>query len=195
MNHFNEMSKEWDNPEKITQNAMYAEKIKHHLKFEPTNILEVGCGTGLLGQQFVNDKNSLLGVDTSEGMLDVFNKKFAGNNRVQSKLINLEEETLNEQYDLILTSMAFHHLVNPAQMVSKLKKNLRPGGVLAVIDLDKEDGSFHPDSKKMGVHHFGFSEEQNIEWGREFKEVKREIINVIQKNESEYPVFLALYFN
>jgi 2-polyprenyl-3-methyl-5-hydroxy-6-metoxy-1,4-benzoquinol methylase len=195
MNHFNEMSKEWDSPEKITQNAMYAEKIKQHLNFTPKTILEVGCGTGLLGQQFVNEKNTLLGVDTSEGMLEVFNKKFADNIRVQSKLINLEEQNLNEQFDLILTSMAFHHLINPAQMVLKLKKNLSPGGVLAIIDLDKEDGSFHPDSKKMGVHHFGFSEEQNIAWGLEFKNVKREIINVIYKNESEYPVFLALYFN
>ncbi len=195
MNHFNEASKEWDRPEKIVQNAQYADKIRKHLTFSPKNILEVGCGTGLLGQQFVDDQNYLLGIDTSEGMLEVFNKKFEKNERVASMLLNLEEQSIHEQFDLILSSMAFHHLKEPAAMIKKLKKNLRPGGVLAVIDLDKEDGSFHSDPANMGVHHFGFSEELNREWGSDFKEVRREIINTISKNGGEYPIFLALYFN
>ena len=110
-------------------------------------------------------------------------------------LLNLEEQSIHEQFDLILSSMAFHHLKDPASMINKLKKNLRPGGVLAVIDLDKEDGSFHSDPANMGVHHFGFSEESNREWGKDFKEVRREIINTISKNGGEYPIFLALYFN
>lgn len=195
MSHFNELSKEWDNPEKIIQNTMYAEKINQHLSFRPVKILEVGCGTGLLGQQFVHDNTSLLGVDTSEGMLQVFNQKFKGNEKVQSKLLDLETNNIAEKFDLILSSMAFHHLKNPEQMIKKLKNNLLPGGVLAVIDLDQEDGSFHPDPKKMGVHHFGFNELQIKQWGIGFKEVRREIINVIHKNGGEYPVFLALFYN
>jgi len=195
MSHFNELSKEWDNPEKIIQNTMYAEKINQHLSFRPVNILEVGCGTGLLGQQFVHDDSSLLGIDTSEGMLQVFNQKFKDNGKVQSKLLDLETNSIAEKFDLILSSMAFHHLKNPDQMIKKLRNNLLPGGVLAVIDLDQEDGSFHPDPKKMGVHHFGFNESQTKEWGAGFKEVRREIINVIHKNGGEYPVFLALFYN
>lgn len=195
MSHFNELSKEWDNPEKIIQNTMYAEKINQHLSFRPVKILEVGCGTGLLGQQFVHDNTSLLGVDTSEGMLQVFNQKFKDNEKVQSKLLDLETNNIAEKFDLILSSMAFHHLKNPEQMIKKLKNNLLPGGVLAVIDLDQEDGSFHPDPKKMGVHHFGFNELQIKQWGIGFKEVRREIINVIHKNGGEYPVFLALFYN
>lgn len=195
MGHFNELSKEWDSPEKIIQNTMYAEKINQHLSFRPVNILEVGCGTGLLGQQFVHDNSSLLGIDTSEGMLQVFNQKFKDNEKVQSKLLDLETNSISEKFDLILSSMAFHHLKNPEQMIKKLKNNLLSGGVLAVIDLDQEDGSFHPDPKKMGVHHFGFNELQTKEWGVGFKEVRREIINVIHKNGGEYPVFLALFYN
>ena len=123
MSHFNELSKEWDNPEKIIQNTMYAEKINQHLSFRPVNILEVGCGTGLLGQQFVHDDSSLLGIDTSEGMLQVFNQKFKDNGKVQSKLLDLETNSIAEKFDLILSSMAFHHLKNPDQMIKKLRNN------------------------------------------------------------------------
>lgn len=195
MSHFNEMSKEWDRPEKIQQNILYAEKIKKHLNFTPKNILEVGCGTGLLGQHFVQEKTFLLGADTSSGMLEVFNQKFADNERVNSMLIDLETQTIHEKFDLILSSMAFHHLKNPAAMIERLKNNLLPGGVIAVIDLDQEDGSFHSDPKNMGVHHSGFSLDTTNGWGSGFKASKREVINVIKKNEGEYPVFLALYFN
>lgn len=193
MNHFNELSKVWDHPEKIQQNMSYAEVIKKQIRFSPMNILEVGCGTGLLGQQFITGENSLLGIDTSSGMLEVFDKKFEGNSKVSSKLIDLETQSLNEKFDLILSSMAFHHLKNPQRMVERLRENLLPGGVLAVIDLDIEDGSFHSDPANMGVHHFGFAEETIAGWGSGFTRVERQIINVIKKNEGEYKVFLALF--
>ncbi len=195
MNHFNELSKEWDRPEKIQQSMSYAEVIKKQIRFSPMNILDVGCGTGLLGQQFITGENSLLGVDTSSGMLEVFDKKFEGNSKVTSLLINLETESLANKFDLILSSMAFHHLKNPQKMVEKLRGNLLPGGVLVVIDLDIEDGSFHSDPTEMGVHHFGFASETTDSWGTGFATTSRQIVNVILKNEGEYNVFLALFTN
>ncbi len=133
-------------------------------------------------------------------MLEVFNQKFQGNKNVHSLLLNLEEQEqeLNENgFDLIISTMAFHHLINPAAMIVKLKKLLSSNGVLAVIDLDAEDGSFHPDPKKMGVHHFGFSKELTDAWSvnAQFKKSSREIVNIITKEQGEYPVFLAMFFN
>ena len=39
---------------------------------------------------------------------------------------------------------------------------LRPGGYLAVADLDAEDGSFH--AQKRDVYHNGFERNQIAEW-------------------------------
>ena len=39
-------------------------------------------------------------------------------------------------------------------MLRRLAAMVRPGGLLAVADLDAEDGSFHAD--RAGVVHFGF---------------------------------------
>lgn len=196
MTHFNQVANSWDTPEKITLSQYYAKRILENLRNKnPKRILEVGCGTGLLGANFINDESYLLGIDTSPGMLDVFTEKFKGLN-ASSKLLNLEEVELNEnQFDLIISSMAFHHLKNPEDMIIKLKKLLAPGGVIAIIDLDQEDGSFHPDPANMGVFHSGFSAEVTDDWSKkaEFKSYGREIVHTISKNQKQYPLFLAIF--
>lgn len=199
MSHFNQVANTWDTPEKIKLNEHYADTIRKYLtKKDSLKILEVGCGTGLLGSQFVDEKSHLTGIDTSKGMLDVFDQKFAGNKNVHSKLLNLEEQNLDESgFDLIISSMAFHHLKNPEAMILKLSKMLSPSGAIAVIDLDKEDGSFHPDPKNMGVHHFGFEKETTDSWGSkaQFKKISREIVHTIKKESGEYPLFLTVLSN
>ncbi len=196
MEHFNQAANTWDTPEKINQSIHYAKEISKHLKEEPLKILEVGCGTGLLGSQFVKGQNQLIGVDTSEGMLEVFNSKFKNNPNVKSFLINLEKENITEQdFNLIISSMAFHHLINPITMLEKLKRLAQRNAVIAIVDLDEEDGSFHPDPKKMGVHHFGFSKKTIESWGVSagLTLLEHKIVNKIEKNEKAYPIFLAVF--
>ncbi|MDO9183952.1 MAG: class I SAM-dependent methyltransferase [Bacteriovorax sp.] len=199
MSHFNQMANTWDTPEKIKLSASYAEKIKTYLpKQESLKILEFGCGTGLLGSNFIYEKNQLTGIDTSKGMLEIFEQKFSNQKNVHSILLNLEEQDINENnFDLIISAMAFHHLIDPAKMILKLKKLLSPNGIIAIIDLDQEDGSFHPDPKNMGVHHFGFSEEVTNSWAIKgnFPKHTREIINIMNKDKNNYPVFLAIFSN
>lgn len=199
MTHFNKIATEWDTPEKIITNEQYSSRIKSLLvEKNPKKILEVGCGTGLLGSHFLNENSTLLGIDTSEGMLGIFNKKFLTHKNAKSLLLNLEEKNLDEnEFDLIISSMAFHHLKSPELMVTKLKNKLSKNGAIAIIDLDKEDGSFHPDPHKMGVFHSGFSEEETQHWATQsnFKKMHREIINTIIKNNKSYPLFLTIFYN
>lgn len=191
MSHFNQVANTWDTPEKIEMYKIFAAGISGYLKRkEAIKILEVGCGTGLLGSQLLTASDRFIGVDTSDGMLEVFNQKFAENKNVHSQLINLEVHELQEKgFDLIISSMAFHHLKNPDKLILKLKKLLAPDGIIAVIDLDLEKGTFHADPKKMGVEHFGFSKVTTDSWGPN----KREIIYTIKKENGDYPIFLAVY--
>lgn len=199
MNHFNEQARKWDTPEKTERCKKYAEKILKKInKKNISTILEFGCGTGLLGSHFLSDNTSLVGIDASQGMLDVFNEKFKNKN-AQSYHLNLEEYDfpINEKFDLIVTSMAFHHLKNPENMMIKLKNLLNREGILAIIDLDEELGDFHPDPKNMGVHHFGFSNQTTEKWAilSKFKTYTREDIDTIKKESGDYTIFLALYFS
>lgn len=199
MTHFNKTADQWDTLEKIILNEQYSKRIKSLIPHNKmSKILDFGCGTGLLISNFQNEENILIGVDTSEGMLEVFNNKFKNLKNTKSYLLNLEENDLNEgQFDLIVSTMTFHHLKQPDQMIKKLKKMLASDGVIAIIDLDQEDGSFHPDPANMGVFHFGFSNEMTNTWADQVKLERphREIIHTINKNNKSYPVFLAIFSN
>lgn len=196
MSHFNQLANSWDTPEKIIQNEKYAKEVRELISNKnPQRILEVGCGTGLLGSQFITKENFLLGIDMSTEMLKVFDEKFRGFN-TRSLLLNLETHDLPEtQFDLIVSSMAFHHLKTPLDILNKLKRHLTPNGAIAVIDLDEEDGTFHPDPKNMGVYHFGFSSATMEKWAKtiEARSFSRKTINVIAKNNKEYPVCLSVF--
>lgn len=195
MSHFNDQAKEWDSEEKIIMMKTLAQKTMAvlHLK-EKLDIMDFGCGTGLFGLEFTDYAKSLLGIDTSEGMLEVFNKKTKGHDHIRSLLIDLENNTIKQKFDLIISSMAFHHLNHPAQMIQKLKSLLNPHGRLAIVDLDQEDGTFHPDNKKMGVKHYGFSQEKLSAWAKtENMKLSHQIINYISKNNQKYGQFLAVF--
>lgn len=199
MSHFNQAANSWDTPDKIRQSENYGKKIKYFLpKNSPLKILEIGCGTGLLGSQFLENHNQLIGIDTSSGMLEIFNQKFKSFENTKGLLLNLETDTLEESnFDLVISSMAFHHLKSPIDILKKVKGLLKNNARIAIIDLDQEDGSFHPDPANMGVYHFGFSEDQLNLWAKEagLKFIGRSIVNTISKNDKSYPIFLAIFSN
>lgn len=195
MSHFNQVASEWDKPQKVEMMKELAKKTIEFLgNYSPKSILDFGCGTGLFGLEFYNDQNELTGIDTSQGMLDIFNKKVEGHPKAKSLNIDLEKTDLNESFDLIISSMAFHHLENPKAMLSKMKEMLNQKGKMAIIDLDSEDGTFHPDNAGMGVKHFGFSKEQLESWAKENSlGFEHTIINQIEKNDRHYGQFLAVF--
>lgn len=197
MSHFNEAAKQWDSEEKILQMQVIAQKVIQKLELShkhKIDIMDFGCGTGLFGLNFSDFAKSLTGVDTSEGMLDVFNQKTKGHPQIKSMLIDLENNNLTLKFDLIISSMAFHHLAEPQQMIKKFHSMLNKHGTVAIVDLCSEDGTFHPNNKDMGVKHFGFSESELRQWAQK-NELKFDysIINTIDKNGKKYPQFLALF--
>lgn len=195
-NHFNQKAQSWDTPEKIQQAVHYASKIKDVLKKDRfLKILEVGCGTGLLGSQFWQNENQYVGLDTSKEMLAVLHSKCADTSQVRSYLLNMDTEEIPEKdFDLVISSMAFHHLKDPTSLARRLIPHLTTHGAVAVIDLWTEDGSFHPDPQRMGVHHSGFSKEDIEKWADVLgaKVLHLDTIHTVQKNGKDYPLFLAV---
>jgi len=196
MSHFNQVANSWDTEDKINLAKEYAQIIKDYLPKTAMRVLEIGCGTGVLGANFVEEQNTLVGIDTSSGMLEVFNKKFENLTNVKSVLINLENEQLSEAgFDLVISSMAFHHLKDPHVILKKILELTDNNAYFAIIDLDKEDGTFHPDPKNMGVFHFGFDENDHANWikGLPLKLIDRKIVHKIFKNEKDYPLVLTVF--
>lgn len=196
MSHFNEAANTWDSPEKVRRVQDLGRKIKENSRFQAKDnidIMDFGCGTGLLGFQFIDSAKSIVGIDNSQGMLDVFDEKTKDQSNFESMNINLENEDLNRKFDLIVSSMTFHHLINPEAMIFKFSKMLNENGQIALIDLETEDGSFHGENKKMGVHHFGFSKEEVQSWAASADlSTDYSTVEEIQKNDRVYKLFLAV---
>lgn len=193
MNHFDQAALSWDAPEKVAMNVEYARKIREICKLQsPFSILDIGCGTGLLSLNIADADDTVLGLDMSQGMVDVFNQKVAIDDKKRAIILNLEEQDIESQFDLVVSAMAFHHLKNPLAVLAKISRVLKKSGHIVIIDLDQEDGSFHASPQEMGVHHSGFSHQELMTWAKELNLCVShyEIARTIQKNNREYGVFL-----
>jgi 2-polyprenyl-3-methyl-5-hydroxy-6-metoxy-1,4-benzoquinol methylase len=121
------------------------------------DILEFGCGTGLLTLQLQPFVRSVTGVDSSEGMLGVLRAKIANQNltNVTTQLLHLEDgDVLQGSYHLVVSSMTLHHVRETRLLVDQFYEVTAPGGYLCIADLDPDDGQFHGENDT--VFHWGF---------------------------------------
>ncbi len=196
--HFDTAAKTWDTEETIKRNEAFAQAIKKHLHKRISKLMDFGCGTGLLASHFLDVADELIGIETSTGMLEQFSERFRGISKVKYLSINLERESLPSDvgpFDVIVTGMAFHHLKDPKAVLSVFKKHLNPAGSVFVIDLDEEDGTFHPDNEGMGVHHFGFSKNTMESWSQDlgFDSFQHEVVYEMIKNDRSYAIGMGLF--
>lgn len=197
---FNKDAASWDNePRRVKLAADVAEAIMREVDLSrDMDLLDYGCGTGLLSLRLQPYVRSVTGVDTSLGMLEALLEKvkIRSLNNVRAVSINPEKEWQPEgKFHLIVSSMTMHHIRDVEALFNKFSRLLFPGGKLCIADLDLEDGSFHNDI--AGVAHFGFGRRQMRDMlGRAgFKDISVETAAKIIKEDGaqirrEYPVFL-----
>lgn len=157
------------------------------------SVLDFGCGTGLVALELAPEVGSITGADTSPGMLRTLADK-AEAQGIPVRLISLDTSgagDLGGPYDLIVSSMTLHHIADVPALFRQFMQHLRPGGRVALADLDEEDGSFHDAS--VSIHHRGFPRNQIQAWleGEGFQKIHLETATVTVKEGKEYPVFLA----
>lgn len=159
--------------------------------------LEYGCGTGLTGLQLAKKIGRLTAVDTSAGMLEELGKKCRalGVENVTPILIAPESWTLPAAaFDLIFSGMVLHHIPETDPLLRRFLQTLKPGGFLALADLEQEDGTFHEDS--TGVAHHGFDSKKLISTLEQlgFTDLAAQTVHTIHKQHDRgglsYPVFL-----
>ena len=135
-----------------------AEAISDEISLTPTmDVLDFGCGTGLLTLQLQPYVRSITGVDNSQGMLDILWVKIQTRNlsKVTIQYKDLDKgDVLEGRYHLIVSSMTFHHIREISPLLNQFSKVLVPQGYLCIADLDPDDGRFHGTNE--GVFHYGF---------------------------------------
>ncbi len=149
----------WDNvPARIALARAITQAIIEPVPTTPgMHALDYGAGTGLITLGIQPHVGSIAAADSSPGMLAQIEGKIAASGLagVRTLLLDLEREPPpGDQFGLIVSAMTMHHIENVPSIVAALTGMLRPGGWLAVADLDPDDGEFHEDP--TGVYHKGF---------------------------------------
>jgi ubiquinone/menaquinone biosynthesis C-methylase UbiE len=167
---FDKEAASWDeNPERVKLAQEIADAMSNDITLAPVmDVLDFGCGTGLLTLRLQPYVRSIIGVDSSQGMLDVLNSKVLKQNLTNVKTLCLDldrGDDLPGRYDLVVSSMTLHHIKDTKPILNLFHDIITPSGYLCIADLDPDDGQFHSDNR--GVFHFGFDRE---ELRREFSE-------------------------
>ena len=121
------------------------------------DVLDFGCGTGLLTLRLQPVVRSITGVDSSEGMINVLKAKI-----VKQKLPNVKTQYIDNEegdipggnYNLIVSGMTLHHVKEIRSLIDRFYGIIAPSGYLCIADLDLDGGKFHDNND--GIFHFGF---------------------------------------
>lgn len=112
---------------------MYEEVINRIKVLNPKSILDVGCGTGIILNQFKNKGIELYGLDISEKMIEEARKNLG--EEVQLKLGDSESMPWeDDSFELILCNASFHHYPNPKCALREMNRLLKPDGTLIIGD-------------------------------------------------------------
>ena len=193
---FDKKSKQWDksNMRRIRAEIIADEVCRIAGEPEGKKILDFGAGTGLILFHFAGKNNTLIGADSSAGMINVLNEK--------AKITGIDVQAVQTDsindvadfgpFDIIVSGMLLHHMDDPAGFIADSYQAAADGACFFAADLCKEDGSFHQDGNE-GVKHFGFSEPEIFKMLEDagYEDTFYKEIFEIDKEQGAYPVFLA----
>ncbi len=155
-------------------------------------VMDFGAGTGLVCSQVAPHVEKVYAVDISEAMLAQLASKTELAGKVETVCQNILQEPLGKPVDLIVSAMAMHHVEDTAALIETFSEHLQSGGQVALADLDKEDGSFHP-ADTEGVFHNGIDREslRALLKSNGFGDIKFSTAVTVTKEDVDYPIFFA----
>lgn len=194
-NSFDEKAATWDaDPAKVERAQAVARAIRATVPLDPSmRLLEYGAGTGLVTQALRDTVGPVTLADTSAGMRDVMHAKIEAGAIRDARVWDLDLATgpiPDERFDLVVTVMTLHHIPDLDRVLSGFARLLAEGGHLCVVDLDREDGSFHGDGF-AGHHGFDRSALASRLAADGFTDIRFQDCHHVVRDGARYPLFLA----
>lgn len=156
--------------EKFFNNYSEMERSKHGLSsagewhilkemlpdFEGKTVLDLGCGYGWHSiYASENGAKNVIGVDISRKMLEVAREKSKGNPSITYMNKAIEDIEFDEnQFDIVISSLAFHYIKEFDTLVRKISSWIKPNGTFVFsvehpifTSRDTQDWIFDEDEK------------------------------------------------
>jgi len=166
-NRFNVEAAAWDtNPTVHTASALALESILTHFPTlkedsKSLDVLEIGCGTGLLTLGLAGYVRSVTAVDQAQGMIDALKLKLETKPEVGNVLpvfalltdpnderMRIDpigrEEVVGRRFDLIVSHLVLHHIPSLEEVFKTMNGCLKSGGSVALTDFE----DFGPEARR-----------------------------------------------
>lgn len=199
---FDKEAAQWDaNPGRVQlANEVADAIIREAAPSRDMDVLDFGCGTGLVLLRLQPLVRNITGVDSSPGMIGVLEGKIRTQvlKNVTTQVVDFEKgDRVEGRFHLLVSSMTLHHVPDTAGLFKQWHELLLPGGRVCFADLDAEDGSFHGDN--TGVFHKGFDRKHlnQLLLLAGFHDVRQSTAttmtrDVVGKGNKEFPIFMII---
>ncbi len=133
---YNHIAGVYDLHSKLAEKLWFTTWRKQFFSPLQRNILEVGIGTGA-NIDYYNEKADVMGIDFSEKMLELAQRKLALSGRKNVTLRQMNVENLlfkDNSFDYVITSCVFCSVPDPLKGLKEIKRVLKPTGRLVMIE-------------------------------------------------------------
>lgn len=155
--YFERIASTWDAYVASAYEADLQERLTRLLPWRPEmTVLDAGTGTGYLAGMMAPLVGRVIGVDCSSAMLTRAAEKMAraGYQHVAFTEGMAEELPLARgSVDVAMCHMLLHHVVSPRTVLAELRRVVRPGGFVLIIDAHAHTLRWTPDA--FGDLHYG----------------------------------------
>lgn len=136
---WDDYAEEWDhNEDTISYSEKAFESLIKEVKLEGLNVMDFGCGTGLLTEKLSKLAAKIVALDSSRKMISILENKKIPNVSTITETISdsviKENALLHKKFDLIVASSVFGFLPELEKTLILLKTLLAPGGLLTQWD-------------------------------------------------------------
>lgn len=123
--------------EKWNRNNYYHDFLLKNLPRNCQHILEIGCGIGTFSRLLATRSNRVTAIDLSPKMIEIAKTLSKSHTNIDYQVADvLEANFPDEQFDAIVSIATFHHLPLD-EVLPKLKKALKTGGKLLILDVSR----------------------------------------------------------
>lgn len=147
---FNKIAHKWWDPSSEFKplhdiNPLRVNYINDLFPLDKQNILDVGCGGGILAESMAKLGGNVTGIDQSEIAIKIAQLHAKENNlSINYKLLNIDDflEKDSSKFDVITCLEMIEHVPDPASIITSCSKKLKKNGRLYVSTINRNLKAF-----------------------------------------------------
>jgi predicted TPR repeat methyltransferase len=98
---------------------------------KPWDVLDLGCGTGMVGQEIASHARSLVGIDLATNMLERSRERNIYTELRCADLLRVLDDEQNDRYDVITAADVFIYVGKLDDLIRTVRRVLRTNGLFA----------------------------------------------------------------